>query len=141
MIRPARPSDAAAIAAVEAHVDPAAWSPATVERFLALPTTVAWVVAEDPVAHLLTTVVIDEAEVLTVAVHPAHRRRGHAARLLAHARAAWIEGGVVRAHLEVREDNAPARALYEHLGWSPAGRRPRYYRDGTDALLMHLELP
>jgi len=38
--------------------------------------------------------------------------------------------------LEVRERNTPAIALYRGLGFSVAGRRPRYYGDGEDALIM-----
>ncbi len=42
--------------------------------------------------------------------------------------------------LEVSEQNAPARALYARLGASEAGRRRRYYPDGSDALVLRLAL-
>jgi hypothetical protein len=38
--------------------------------------------------------------------------------------------------LEVATDNAVAQALYRQRGFVVEGRRPRYYRDGTDALIM-----
>jgi len=42
-------------------------------------------------------------------------------------------------HLEVRPTNWAAISLYESLGFSTTGRRPRYYGD-EDALLMTLNL-
>jgi ribosomal-protein-alanine N-acetyltransferase len=42
--------------------------------------------------------------------------------------------------LELRASNVPARALYEQAGFVVAGRRPRYYPGGEDALLMTLDL-
>jgi len=38
--------------------------------------------------------------------------------------------------LEVRADNAAAIALYERLRFRAISTRPRYYPDGTDALVM-----
>ena len=44
--------------------------------------------------------------------------------------------GARAAFLEVSIGNKAARALYERAGFAPAGRRPRYYADGTDALVL-----
>ena len=42
--------------------------------------------------------------------------------------------------LEVRDSNAPARALYEKLGFLEVGRRKNYYRNpGEDALILRKE--
>jgi ribosomal-protein-alanine N-acetyltransferase len=38
--------------------------------------------------------------------------------------------------LEVAPGNAAARALYASAGYAEVGRRPRYYPDGSDALLL-----
>ncbi len=43
--------------------------------------------------------------------------------------------GMDRQYLEVRPTNEAAVRLYEACGWSPCGRRVRYYADGEDALL------
>lgn len=131
--RPATPADASAIVGV----DPT-WTADALAATLAAPTTRAWILEADGqvVGHILTTLVADEAEIVLVAVAPSHRRRGLGARLLADAHAAWRAAGVARAWLEVRADNAPALGLYDASGWRPAGVRPRYYRDGTDAVRM-----
>ncbi len=39
--------------------------------------------------------------------------------------------------LECREDNAIAIALYTKIGFKEAGRRPKYYKDGTTAILFN----
>ena len=92
----------------------------------------------------LCRVAADEAELLTIAVRPAERRRGAGRRLLTavieHAR----EAGARTLFLEVGADNPPARALYEAMGFRVVGRRAAYYRRGegpaADALVMRLSL-
>ena len=79
----------------------------------------------------------DELHVMNIAVRPESRRLGLARRLLLAAVSGHPEARTV--YLEVRPSNDPARALYESLGFSTVGRRPRYYGD-EDALLMSLAL-
>ena len=83
----------------------------------------------------------DEAEVLTLAVAPASRRRGLGAELLRAGLATLAARGVRRCFLEVGDDNAAALALYRSLGWRQVGRRRQYYRRGADALVLSLDLP
>jgi ribosomal-protein-alanine N-acetyltransferase len=45
--------------------------------------------------------------------------------------------GVLRVHLEVRESNAAARALYEQLGFAITGRRDSYYRTPSEAAVLY----
>lgn len=40
--------------------------------------------------------------------------------------------------LEVSSANAGARAFYAALGFAEVGKRPRFYPDGADAVLMDL---
>lgn len=79
----------------------------------------------------------DELHVVNIAVRPESRRQGLARRLLRAALADHPEA--LNVYLEVRPSNAPARALYESLGFSVVGRRNGYYGD-EDALLMSLSL-
>ncbi len=89
----------------------------------------------DDRAILLGRVAADEAEVLTLATHPDHRRRGLAAALLHAFHAGALDRGAATAFLEVAEDNVPARGLYASAGYREAGRRPRYYaRPGKPAV-------
>jgi len=43
--------------------------------------------------------------------------------------------------LEVRDSNRPAASLYAALGFELVGRRPAYYTDGEDALIMTKRVP
>lgn len=137
-IRPATDVDAPALAALEAAAAWHPWSAAALRGTLGLATTRAWLTELEGavVAHLVATVVVDEGEILTVAVHPGHQRHGLGAALVRTALAAWRAEGVVRGFLEVRRDNTPARALYAALGWTESGVRRDYYGLGEDAVAM-----
>ncbi len=89
---------------------------------------------------VLARVAADEAEVLTLAVLPAARRRGLGGALLAAAAREAARRGARTLFLEVAEGNAAARALYAAAGFAPVGRRPRYYPGGADALVLRLDL-
>jgi ribosomal-protein-alanine N-acetyltransferase len=52
-----------------------------------------------------------------------------------------VRRGAVEIFLEVAEPNAAARALYACAGAREVGRRPRYYADGADALVLRIDLP
>lgn len=78
---------------------------------------------------------LDEAEIITIGVAPDARRTGIAAAMLGIIEGDLKKRGVKKIFLEVAEDNAPARALYESNGYDAIGRRPKYY-DGIDAILM-----
>lgn len=88
------------------------------------------------VAYLFAAWQYLDLHVLKIAVLPEHRRQGLAQRLMAaaHAHAARNAGETLT--LEVRPSNRSAIALYERLGFSDVGRRPRYYPDGEDAVVM-----
>lgn len=93
-----------------------------------------------PQGFALTRVTLDEAELLTLATDPDHRRKGIAARLLGEVERRAHARGALRHLLEVARDNAPARALYAAMGYAEIGLRRGYYaRPGgpaTDALLL-----
>ena len=76
------------------------------------------------------------ARLYSFAVDPAARGSGLSRRLLAAAEADAFERERILLRLEVREDNAPARALYERAGYRRHGRVADYYEDGTAAIRM-----
>lgn len=83
------------------------------------------------IGYLAYRVTAGEGEVLHVEVRPEWRRQGVGRALIVQTRReapVW--------HLEVRESNAAARALYEQLGFQEVGRRRGYYGDGETAVLM-----
>ena len=83
---------------------------------------------------------VDEVHVLRLVVDPAHRRRG-LGRALLDGLVDWAEErGAGAVALEVREGSAPARGLYATAGFVLDGRRPGYYPDGEDALLLRRPL-
>ena len=88
-------------------------------------------------AYCATEVVADEVHIHNLAVAPEARRRGLARRLLALALEIAARHGARTAHLEVREGNAAARALYRAAGFTEDGRRRDYYSSPTeDAILL-----
>ncbi len=83
----------------------------------------------------------DELEVYNIAVSAPYRRAGAGKKLLRLALTAAARNGIVRALLEVRENNAPAIALYRSLGFTRVGTRPKYYPDtGEDAHVYACDL-
>ena len=80
-------------------------------------------------------VVADEAEIITVGVHPNARRTGIASAMLVLAENDVKKRGAKKIFLEVAENNTPARVMYKNNGYTQIGVRPKYY-DGIDAILM-----
>ena len=124
----------------EAFTQDRPWSAEEFASLLSLPGTL---LLGDERAFLLGRVILDESEVLTLATHPDHRRRGHAADLLTRFEQQAAQRGADRAILEVAEDNAPARALYANRGYTVAGRRPAYYgrKDAPSVAALVLSCP
>jgi ribosomal-protein-alanine N-acetyltransferase len=100
------------------------WSAPEFASLLALSGTL---LLGDERSILLGRVVLDEAEVLTLATDPGHRRQGLASDLLSRFEAEARARGAAHAFLEVAEDNVAARGLYEGRGYREVGRRSAYY--------------
>ena len=91
------------------------------------------------VAAIVVWMILDEAHVSTLAVHPGYRQRGIAQRLLAKVLLACAQAGAAQAYLEVRANNHAAQNLYRKFGFNVVGIRKGYYQDtGEDAALMTL---
>jgi [ribosomal protein S18]-alanine N-acetyltransferase len=136
----AGPAHAAALAAIHGASFPPGqrWGADAMALELALPGVFALI---DPRGGMvMARVAADEAEILTLAVHPALRRQGLARALLDGAAAIAAAEGAVTLFLEVALRNAGARALYAAAGFVEVGRRRRYYADGDDAMVMRRPL-
>ena len=100
--------------------------------------------AAEPVGFLILLLVAGEAEILNLAIDPAHRGRGLGREMLEAALDEARERGAARVWLEVRVSNQAAIALYQRSGFTIVARRRGYYatREGAreDALVMQREL-
>ncbi|MBA4766647.1 MAG: GNAT family N-acetyltransferase [Porphyrobacter sp.] len=133
------------MAVMEAAFDPAygeAWNRRQVADALSLPSTHALVAdaagalipdgpapasAPAPAGFVLTRHVLDEEELLLIAVTPAARRQGVGAALIEHLFTVARTRGTARIFLEMRRGN-PAIHLYLKFGFKPIGERRNYYR-------------
>jgi [ribosomal protein S18]-alanine N-acetyltransferase len=82
--------------------------------------------------------IIGEAHVNNIAVHPDFRQRGYGRRIMKELmRVAYRAGEIIEMTLEVRVTNVPAIDLYTSMGFEVEGRRRGYYEDnGEDAYIM-----
>lgn len=106
------------------------------------PDTSTWVAEHDSrvIGFLAARQILDETEILNLAVDPAFRGRGAGRMLLAEALARASEKGATKAYLEVRASNASAIRFYRCHGFVISGRRPHYYVEPSeDALLLALQ--
>jgi [ribosomal protein S18]-alanine N-acetyltransferase len=134
----ASPADASALAMIHATSFQPGWDSAAIAELLASPGCFAvWLPAR---AFILVRTVLDEAEIITLATTPAHRRHGLARTLLEAAALCCAARGAMTLHLEVAAGNDAACALYSAMGFRQIGQRPRYYADGGDARMLCLSL-
>jgi ribosomal-protein-alanine N-acetyltransferase len=141
VLRDAVEEDTAGVAALEHELFGAdAWSPAVVAGALRGEGRATVVAEVDGVlaGYAVLSVVGEVADLERVAVLPAYRRSGLATALLDAVRARAC--GAQRLLLEVAEGNRGARAFYAAQGAVELDRRRRYYRDGSDALVLQLPL-
>jgi ribosomal-protein-alanine N-acetyltransferase len=135
------PDALAALHALAFDDTPRPWTAAELAGLLAQPSTL---LATRSGGFALGRVAGPEAELLTLAVHPAARRRGLATRLVGDLERLATTAGAGECLLEVAATNHPARALYHRLGYIAVGRRPGYYRPASgppiDAIVLRKAL-
>ena len=88
--------------------------------------------------------VLDEGaltRVLSVGVHPRHRRQGIGTALMEVAEETARRFRTPEVRLEVNVENPGAIAFYRTLGYEEVGLLPRYYSWGDDALAMRKRVP
>ena len=137
-------TDAAQVAEIllEAR-EAASWSEEALREMVSLPGLTAFVSAQgDTVLGIVVgRQVLDEAEILNLAVKSEVRRQGAGRALVRRVLQQFGEWQVSRVFLEVRESNAGALAFYSGLGFQAIGVRKAYYRDPIEAAtVMELRL-
>lgn len=141
-LRIAGAGDVAAVADLERLLFGAdAWNESQVREELIGERRRAWVVGDPVVGYAVTLAAGDDVvDLQRIAVHPDHQRQGLARRLLDAAVGAARTARADRVLLEVSAANTAALAFYAAAGFVEIDRRRRYYRDGTDAVVMRLPL-
>lgn len=103
-----------------------------------------WLVAlesEKVLGYVGAQSVLDEADMMNLAVSEDARRQGIAEQLVSSLCSRLAENGIMHLLLEVRVSNSPALCLYEKMGFEQIGRRPNYYfHPREDALILRKEL-
>jgi [ribosomal protein S18]-alanine N-acetyltransferase len=136
--------DGSVLAQLHAACFKQGWSVASFEQLLAVPGTFGLIACQETthVGFALARVAADEAEILSVGVCDAARRRGVATQILVEAAGRSAAAGAAKLFLEVGRENAAALALYRKLGFRQVGCRAAYYNDGSgDGLTMRADLP
>ena len=107
------------------------WSERSIASELGNPLSL-WLVAMEEdrlLGYVGSQTVLDETDMMNVAVDPAARRQGVAWALIQELTAQLKQRGSRKLSLEVRASNLGAIRLYESLGFVRLGCRPGYYRN------------
>lgn len=126
MIRRLAPSDALLMSTIHRKSFSASWPPD--EMRLHIEHDLCLGMGEPLSAFILVQTAGDQADILTIATHPDHRRKGLARALLLETESVLREQDVYTLYLDVSELNDDAKSLYKSCGYQAVGRRPRYYR-------------
>ena len=141
-IEPMNAQSAGRLANLHARSFETNWSEREIAALLHLPTNfgLGLFEAEDLVGFAIIRIAIDEAELLTICIDPDARKSGLGGRLLKAVHETCLQNGVSRLFLEVSVANKAAQNLYARANYCEIGRRRRYYRDGSDALVLEKTL-
>ena len=137
-IIPMNESHVAQVAALETLCFSDPWSENSVASELTNPLSL-WLIAEEDgrvCGYIGSQTVLDETDMMNIAVHPDYRRRGIAAGLISELVNRLKARGSHILRLEVRQSNAPAITLYERLGFKQLGLRKNYYRNPKENALI-----
>lgn len=142
MIEPMNASHVPQIAQLEKRCFSDPWSEKSIASELENPLSV-WLVAVDGgqlIGYVGSQTVLGETDMMNLAVAPEARRQGTGRALVLALVDELTKKGSHSLMLEVRVSNTPARTLYESLGFSQVGRRPKYYvNPKEDALILRKE--
>ena len=138
------PADLESVAALAKRADAFGWTIRNFQDALAAGYTIMLAFDRDTLlGYAVTMQVIDEAELLEIAVDPVFQGKGFGKALLAQVLASVKNDAARLVHLEVRESNQRARKMYLSAGFVEVGKRRNYYpceSGREDAILMTLTL-
>ena len=135
---PMNESHVAQVAALEKLCFSDPWSETSIASELEDPLSL-WLIAEEDGAvcgYVGSQTVLDETDMMNIAVRPDCRRKGIAAALIAELVSRLKARGSRILRLEVRESNLPAIALYKAMGFTQLGLRKNYYRNPKENALI-----
>ena len=142
-LRPAVADDIAALVKIESEVTPFPWNAKQFAESLHSHRSYVLCKGNRLVGFLIFNQVVDEAELLNIAVKSSFQGEGLGACLLDYC-LAEVSASAVCLFLEVRVSNFPAIALYEGRGFLQVGERKAYYHGESgreDAWIMRCDLP
>jgi len=124
-----------------AFPDQRAWTAQEFETLISHPTGL---IAGQTVSFCIGRVIVDEAEIVTIATLPNKQRQGLGTAALRAFEDAAMRRGAKVIHLEVAADNPNAAKLYTNAGYRETARRKDYYarpnRPSVDAVMMMKKL-
>ena len=142
-IRRTHPDDLAEIAEAEALIFSDPWTREDILSTLSSEGAMCYTAIRDnrAVAYIIGRIIPPEGEIYRIATLPEYRGRGIAYRLLDFAVKTEKGRGLESLFLEVRSQNAPARALYKSYGFVEIGVRKGYYKNPTDDAIVMMLMP
>ncbi len=144
MIRNMQLSDIPGIIAIEQLDSYSPWTALLIKDCINHEHYYNWVLESerDLVGYVMCNIAVSECHLMNIAIRPECRQQGYGQTLLKHA-IATCKNLAEYMILEVRQDNQPAKQLYEKFGFTPIGVRHNYYNQGgdnRDAVVYRLEL-
>jgi ribosomal-protein-alanine N-acetyltransferase len=140
-VTPMAMEDVAEVQAIEAQSFPLSWPKDSVGSELEKNKVARYMTArvgDRIVGYGGMWLILDEAHITTMAVHPDYRGFKVGKRVLWEMLRLCYEKGVKWTVLEVRESNADAVGLYQSFGFKQIGLRKKYYENDENALVMFL---
>lgn len=126
MIRLMRDSDLESVAAIERLVQTHPWNKQQFQESLASYQCTVYEQADQVVGFCILQPVLDEANLLLMAIHPSQQGKGLGYKLLDQS-IQQLKNNPIQIFLEVRESNTAAIRLYEKIGFHQIDVRKNYY--------------
>lgn len=138
VVRAAKPEDLDTLLHIEEEVFMDSWSRDSLSSLFNGERNVVLIACQKDVVvgYITGWHVHEEAEIARLGVLHEARKQGIASGLIAAIIKEFDDLKVEKLSLEVRVSNKAGFAIYHKFGFAARGRRPRYYEDGEDALVM-----